>query len=263
MKIGVSTIVLFCLGLAIAAALDGGWTFLPLGFFIGMAHALDADHLAAVAALTDRYNRKSRAIVRGVVWGIGHTLSLFVICGLVVGFGLTISGRLEAALELSVGLMILALGLRVFFKLCRQKIHIHVHEHDGYRHVHAHSHASDTVRHSQSEHQHFHVSAREHLPVFGVGLLHGAAGSAGLLVLTVATTQSIATAFGYFVIFGIGSLLGMAALSAAASLPLQMVHRGASWMKTATASGIGAFAVWVGGSLTYSSLMILQVAGLP
>lgn len=89
--------------------------------------------------------------------------------------------------------------------------------------------------------------------VFGIGLLHGAAGSAGLLVLTVAAASSIAQALGYFALFGLGSLAGMALLSAVASYPLGLIGRGAGWMQTATGLAIGALALGVGGSLVVHS----------
>ncbi|POF34523.1 hypothetical protein [Roseibium marinum] len=246
----------------LGGGLAGGAGFLSLGFAIGMAHALEADHLAAVATMFDRGRGLLPLMKRGAVWGLGHTLSLFLICGTVLALGLTISGRVEASLELAVGVMIVILGLRVFWKLLRARIHIHVHTHGGLRHTHAHSHALDREAHGQSAHQHGHAPMRSYLPVLGIGLLHGAAGSAGLLVLTVATTESFAEAVSYFALFGVGSLAGMAALSALASVPLRFVDRGASWMKTATAASIGILAIWVGGSLALGSVQALQAAGL-
>ncbi len=237
----------------VAVGLSGSWAFLALGFAIGMAHALDADHLAAVAAMTDREDGPRRLIARGVAWGFGHTLALFVICAVVIAFGLTISGRLEAGLELAVGLMIAGLGLRVLWRLRRDRVHIHAHEHDGHRHIHAHSHKNETRPHAASPHGHAHP-APAHLGTLGVGLVHGAAGSAGLLVLTVAATDSIGQALAYCAVFGIGSLVGMAALSAVASLPLGLLERGAAWMRPVAMAGIGMLAVWVGGTLAVESL---------
>ncbi|MHA6344391.1 hypothetical protein [Roseivivax sp. CAU 1761] len=239
-------------GTGAALGLWGGWAVLWLGFVIGMAHALEADHLAAVAAMTGREDGPRRLILRGMAWGAGHTLALFAICATVIALGLTISGRLEAGLEFAVGLMIAGLGLRMLWRLRRDRVHIHVHEHDGRRHIHAHSHAGETGEHAASPHGHSH-RAPGHLGTVGVGLVHGAAGSAGLLVLTVAATDSLAQAMAYCAIFGLGSLAGMAALSAAASLPLGLLERGASWMRPVAMAGIGVFAVWVGGSLAVES----------
>lgn len=239
---------------AVVAALawaGGAWTFLTLGFVIGMAHALEADHLAAVGAMLNRGEGRRAMMLRGAVWGAGHTLALFAICSMVLALGLTITGRAEAMLELAVGAMIAGLGLRVLWKLRREHVHIHVHEHDGVRHFHAHSHACETGAHRVSAHAHRHAAT------LGVGLVHGAAGSAGLLVLTVAATDSLAQALAYFAVFGIGSLAGMAALTTAASVPLAMLERGATWMKTATALAIGGLAIWIGGALALSSALAL------
>ena len=92
--------------------------FLALGFVIGLAHALDADHVTAVAAMMNRGDGRRGIIARGAAWGLGHTLALFLICSTVLLLGLTISARVGAALELAVGAMIVALGLKVFWTIC-------------------------------------------------------------------------------------------------------------------------------------------------
>lgn len=232
------------------------WAFLSLGFVIGTAHALEADHLTAVATMIDRKEGRRGLILRGAVWGLGHTLALFVICSAVVILGLAVSPRVEAGLELLVGLMIAGLGLRVFWKLRRERIHIHVHSHGGTRHLHAHSHKGETGPHGAAPHDHRHAAT------LGIGLVHGAAGSAGLLVLSVAATDSLAQAMGYFAVFGLGSLVGMASLTAVASVPLGLVGRGGDRARHAMALCIGGLALWVGGSLAVESLGVaLGTAG--
>ena len=231
------------------------WAFLSLGFVIGMAHALEADHLAAVAAMSSRKTGRRALMARGAIWGLGHTLSLFVICSVVVLLGLTISGRVEARLEMIVGVMIVLLGLRLLWKMRRERIHLHVHSHGEEQHLHLHSHAKDRVVHRESVHDHAH--RREKFLTFGIGLLHGAAGSAGLLVLTLSTTGSIGQALLYFLVFGGGSLAGMAALTTIASFPLAAIERSAGWMKTTTGFAISALAIWVGGSLMIDSFAAL------
>jgi len=233
--------------------LADAWAFGSLGFVLGISHALEADHLAAVSAMLNGKGSRRSLMARGAVWGLGHTVSLFVVCAVVVLFGLGISGRIEAGLELAVGLMIVFLGARVLWRLRRERMHVHVHAHHGQQHIHLHSHAADTVAHKASAHDHRHP-ARAHLGVLGVGMMHGAAGSAGLLVLTVAATDNAAQALGYVAVFGAGSILGMTALTAVASYPLHVIERGAVWMKTATALGIGGLALWIGGALAVESL---------
>lgn len=228
------------------------WPFLLLGFAVGLAHALDADHVAAVGAMVGQGGRRIEIVARGAAWGVGHTLALFAICSTVLLLGLTISDRLGAALEFTVGLMIVALGLKVFWTLWRERIHIHVHEHDGVRHLHAHSHKGEGA-HSASAHAHRH-EVRALLPTIGVGLIHGAAGSAGLLVLIVASAESTGQALLAFAVFGLGSLLGMTLLTAVASYPLAWINRGAVWMRTSLAVAIGCLAVFVGAGVAFESL---------
>jgi len=263
---GLAALLLVCTA-GPAMAFDSGFgagntlTFLSLGFAVGFAHALDADHVAAVAAMMKDSDNRRGAMARGAAWGLGHTLSLFVICSVVLLLGVSISGAVEAALELAVGILIAILGLRVIFKLQSEGIHIHAHEHDGSRHIHAHSHAGDPDRHEMATHEHQHVT-RALLPTLGIGLVHGAAGSAGLLVLIVATAGSTAEAMTAFVVFGAGSLIGMTLLTAAASYPLGYIHRGAAWMRRTLALTIGGLALLVGGSVIMDSLNGLGIAGL-
>ncbi len=216
------------------------WAFLSLGFVIGMAHAIEADHLAAIAAMSPGKTGRRALIARGAIWGLGHTLALFLICSVVAIMGLGISGRIEARLEMIVGIMIAFLGGRLLWKMRRGRIHLPLH-----------SHVTDTALHRDSAQGHTH--RREQCMTFGIGLLHGAAGSAGLLVLTVATTNSITQAILYFVVFGIGSMAGMAALTTVASFPLAALERSAEWMKTSISFAISALAIWVGGSLMFDS----------
>ncbi len=233
--------------------------FLPIGFLVGMSHALEADHLAAVATMLQRKDGRRSMILRGAVWGLGHTVALFAICSAVVLLGLTISGTVGATLEFAVGLMIVALGAQVLWRLRREKIHFHVHEHDGVRHFHAHSHAQDRMPHSESLHRHAHETFRTHRKALFIGMMHGAAGSAGLLVLMVAATENAAQALASFLAFGIGSIIGMAALSAIASYPLIVAQRGTIWMRKTTTAAIGCGALWVGAALMLESLAALRI----
>lgn len=221
--------------------------FLFLGFLIGMQHALEADHLAAVGAMAARRGGSRRSLVlRGAVWGLGHTITLFAICSAVILLGLTLTDRVAATMEFAVGVMLVVLGLDVLRRLWKERIHFHVHRHDdGKPHVHAHSHAGETVAHAASDHRHRH---REGLPLraLAVGLVHGAAGSAGLLALAVAATGEPAVALAYVALFGVGSILGMALLSLVASWPLIAVERHAKLAHRAIGLGAGGLAIVLG-----------------
>jgi sulfite exporter TauE/SafE len=144
----------------------------------------------------------------------------------------------------------------VLLTMKRRKIHFHVHDHGGERHIHAHSHATDHRPHRQSAHDHAH-RAGDPLRALAVGLVHGAAGSGGLLVLAVAAAQSAATALAYVAVFGLGSILGMAALSFVVSFPLTALQRSAAWLDTATMIAIGCLALVIGGELIVESVRAL------
>ncbi|KMK65013.1 sulfite exporter TauE/SafE family protein [Puniceibacterium sp. IMCC21224] len=229
----------------------GGASFFSLGVLLGLAHALDGDHLAAVAAMINRREPRRAMAARGALWGLGHTLALMVICTSVVLLGLTISGQLEAALEFTVGVMIVGLGLRVLWKLRSERIHLHVHNHGQAQHVHLHSHAGDPQNHAEARHAHKH--RRGGMATLGIGLVHGAAGSASLVVLAVATADSTGEAIGYFAAFGLGTMLGMTALTTLASWPLERLQRSAAWMQGVTTVAIGTLAVTIGSALAYES----------
>ena len=229
------------------------YTLLLLGGLVGMQHALEADHLAAVAAMsTGRASRKA-LVLRGSVWGLGHTVTLLSICAVLLVFGETISPRTEAVLELFVGLMLVLLGANVLRAFWTQRPHFHVHEHeDGVRHVHVHSHAHDEGEHSRSTHHHGHGDLGLGRAL-AVGMVHGAAGSAGLLVLA-AAADSLLNAVGFVAAFGLGSIIGMAALSFVASYPLRFLERCASWYGIAASAAIGGIAVIIGTRLFAESL---------
>ena len=228
------------------------WSVLVFGMLVGMQHALEADHLAAVAAISANKSSPRQLIMRGAYWGLGHTVALFAICGAAILLGLAITERVEATLEFCVGVMIVLLGMHVLFTLTRRRIHFHVHQHGGERHIHAHAHAGEPASHEVSPHAHIHPGGG-FIKALAVGLVHGAAGSGALLVLVVAVSQSTAWALLYVLSFGFGSILGMAALSFVASYPLRLLEKGAGWLDRAVMAAIGGFAVLIGGGLVIES----------
>ena len=221
--------------------------FLALGFLIGMQHALEADHLAAVGTMAaGGTTSKRRLALSGAVWGLGHTITLFAICAAAILMGLSLTERLAAALEFGVGVMLVLLGLDVVRRLRAQRVHFHVHVHDGgRRHFHAHSHAGASAAHEDDPHDHRHPQGFP-LRALLIGLVHGAAGSAGLLALAIAATQDAWIAVGYVLVFGLGSILGMAALSFAAAWPLGAAQRHAKWLHTGLSLGAAALAIVLG-----------------
>ena len=227
------------------------YSLLLLGGLIGMQHAFEADHLAAVAALTERRSTRRALVLRGSIWGLGHTITLLTICGALLLLGEAIAPRTEAMLEFAVGIMIVLLGLNVLLRVWRRRPHFHIHRHDeGEEHMHVHVHAG-AVPHAESRHAHEHRSLGLGRAL-AVGMVHGAAGSAGLLILA-AAASSIPQAVGYVLTFGVGSIAGMAVLTFVVSFPLRWMERCANWVTTTAFVTIGCAAIFVGGALALES----------
>jgi ABC-type nickel/cobalt efflux system permease component RcnA len=220
-------------------------SLLLLGLLLGLRHALEADHLAAVASLATRSRSPRSTVLQGVAWGLGHTLTLLAVGALCLLLRVSIPERLAGALEGAVGVMLLLLGADVLWRLRRGRVHIHPHRHtDGTLHLHVHSHAPEEA-HDPHLHEHAHGLSRRALLV---GLVHGLAGSAALLLVTVSTISSFWLGVAYIAVFGIGSICGMAALSAIISLPLLGSSRFAGWSKALeTVVGVSTIliGVWV------------------
>jgi hypothetical protein len=204
---------------------------LGLGLLLGMQHATDADHLAAVATLATRERSLPRALRLGAAWGVGHTLTLLAVAGAVAGLGWVITDEAARRFEQGVGLLLVVLGLRLAWRLRAQRIHFHGHAHRGRPpHFHGHSHeqshasaqAPARLPHAQDPHRHGH-----RLPVGGlvVGMVHGLAGSAALALLAGTTLPTPGMQLAYIALFGAGSLLGMALLTGALAVTLRATAR--------------------------------------
>jgi sulfite exporter TauE/SafE len=185
---------------------------------LGLKHAVEADHLAAVSTIvSERKSLWSSSLVGGL-WGLGHTLSLLVAGVVVILFHVKIGERTEQALEFMVGLMLVVLGANALRKLARGgHLHLHVHRHGGREHIHPHIHdgAPEPNRHT---HHGLRLSPR---PLF-VGMVHGLAGSATLTLLVLSTISSPVVGLLYLGIFGVGSAGGMMLMSALFGLPVYL-----------------------------------------
>lgn len=218
-----------------------------LGFMLGLQHALEADHVAAVASLASRHTSLRRIVRHGWVWGVGHMLTLTAFAGVVLLSGETVGPRFAIWLELVVGLMLVALGLSVLYRLYHDRVHFHLHRHyDGKNHLHAHSHAVETVPHAQSPHDHTH-DTRFPLRSLFIGMMHGVAGSAALVLLAAGSLASPVEGLAYVVVFGVGSVFGMALFSAAIAVPLTASARLLTWTNRGlqTAIGLGSSVIGV------------------
>ncbi|MEW8280621.1 MAG: urease accessory protein [Candidatus Thiodiazotropha sp.] len=234
---------------------------LAFGFFIGMSHALEPDHVAAVGAMTLKKGVSWKSLFNsGLHWGGGHTLMLLCICGVVIVMDLSLTGSVAAILEAGVGVMLIVMGINLLYRFRRQNLHLHVHAHDdGKRHAHFHGHATGDrgkIPHGKALHEHRHQPLR----LLFVGLIHGAAGSASLLTLTVAITHSVTEALVYVAVFGFGSMLGMGLLTAAAAWPLALIERrwAGAFKFVSVCSGL--VAVALGFSVLYGTLGVLGLS---
>jgi hypothetical protein len=217
---------------------------LGLGFLLGMQHALEADHIAAVSSIAVRRSDVVDIVKHGLTWGIGHTLTLFAIAGAALVLGRAVPETFARPIESAVGVMLVGLGAHVLWRLWRDRVHFHKHRHgDGTVHVHAHSHARETTPHTGALHAHEHGFRWRTLLV---GLMHGMAGSAALLVLTVSQASSVAIGLGYVALFGLGSMIGMGALSTVIAVPIALSARWLTLANNGLQAAIGAITVTIG-----------------
>lgn len=193
---------------------------LGLGFFLGLKHATEADHLAAVTTIVSGRKSIWNSALVGGLWGLGHTISLFIAGIFVLLLNFQISERAERALEFCVGLMLTILGLNVLRKLISGGLlHFHAHEHGGRKHVHPHVH-----EHAEDDQPHTHHGLSLSPRALIIGMVHGLAGSAALMLLVIPTIESRSVGLLYIVIFGVGSIGGMMLMSLLVSLPFRMTE---------------------------------------
>ncbi|MFQ5855022.1 MAG: urease accessory protein UreH [Anaerolineae bacterium] len=197
------------------------WTILGLGFLLGLRHALDADHVVAVSTIVAQTRNLTKAALIGIFWGAGHTATLGLV-GLVVLFGkFSIPESLAQAGELLVGIVLVLLGATTLWRLRRRRLHLHPHRHGALEHVHFHSHARDL------QHDHEHPQRFGWKPLL-VGMTHGLAGSAALMLLVLSTVRSIMGGLLYITVFGVGSIGGMLLVSLVLGLPIVWAARSSS-----------------------------------
>jgi len=191
-----------------------------------MRHATDPDHVIAVSTIVTRQRNIKKSALIGAFWGVGHTLTIFLVGTAIILFGLVLPPRLGLSMELSVGLMLVLLGAMNVAAFVRslpsqtndqaRVVHSHYHSHGDYVHTHPHSH--------EPEH---HTHASDQTPVawldrtlgksglyqplrpLVIGIVHGLAGSAAVALLVLATIRNPYWAMGYLLVFGIGTIAGM------------------------------------------------------
>ena len=216
--------------------------FLFLGFFLGMRHATDADHVVAIATIVSRERSVVGSALIGAAWGVGHTVTVMAVGAAIIVFGVVIPPRLGMSTELAVGIMLVLLGVLTLTGVGRTggaahahpgvpgvrelDVHDHLHAHGDYLHRHLHGHGPGA-----------HGHADEHTPLarldrglgkiafynwlrpFVVGLVHGLAGSAAVALMILSIIRQPVAALGYLLLFGLGTIVGMMLITLMLSAP--------------------------------------------
>ena len=207
---------------------------LAVGGLLGLRHAFEPDHLAAVTTLATRPGQRLWPAARlGLVWGVGHTATVGLVVLVVIALGIQIPPRFWPAAELAVAGLLILLGGVVIWRYARGRWHMHVHSHQqsADSHLHLHSHSEDAGH----AHQHGRVDARRSL---GFGVAHGLAGSGAIAALLVAAVPDTTSRFLYFAAFGGGTIIGMLLVSTVLAAVVRVAaNRGARW---ATGLHVGA-----------------------
>jgi hypothetical protein len=229
------------------------------GFVMGLRHAFEADHLAAMATLATRSQGPRAGLLQGAAWGLGHTLMLLLVGGTCLLLGAAVPDAWATRLEMAVGFMLLGLGIDTLVRMRRARIHAHVHQHgDGQAHWHVHGHQA-AAHEGPAAHAHAHPRPALPARALAVGLLHGLAGSAALFLLTLQTVGSFWPGLAYIALFGLGSILGMAGLSAAIAMPLRAAARRVSRAQGALEAVVGLATIAIGMRVIWTLLAATPV----
>ncbi len=230
-------------------------SILLLGLLLGMQHALEADHVAAVSSLYTGTRSVRRIATHGAVWGLGHSLTLFIFAGAAVFLDLRFGETLAQVLECVVGMMLILLGGQVLFRLWRERLHFHTHHHpNGRTHFHIHSHLGENVDHNPDHHVHAHAN-RLPLRTLVVGMVHGLAGSTALVLLTATTVQGPVIGLLYVGLFSLGAIAGMTALSSLLAVPLAWTAQALTWTHRSLQAVVGVATLVIG------ALFLMEAGG--
>jgi sulfite exporter TauE/SafE len=233
---------------------------LILGFLLGVRHALEADHVAAVASLATRSSSLASTVRVAAAWGVGHSATLVLFGSIFLALDASVSPGAGRVLDSAVGVMLVLLGFDVLRRVRRNRVHVHAHVHDGgIRHFHAHGHeaeaSQDPVRH---EHGHTHGLFRRALLVGG---MHGLAGTAAFTLLSLEALHSLAWSLVYLALFGVGSILGMVLFSMVISLPLRFSARHLTWASNGLEAALGTFTILLGCWIAVQAALFGSVPG--
>ena len=218
-------------------------SFLFLGFFLGMRHATDADHVVAIATIVSRERSLAGSALIGAAWGVGHTITVIAVGAAIIVFGVVIPPRLGLSMEFAVGIMLVLLGVLTLTGMGRAvgasrvhagvadtlalDLHDHLHAHGDYLHRHPHGHGPEGHGHGEG---HTPLARLDRtglgrigfyawLRPFAVGLVHGLAGSAAVALMVLSVIREPVAAIGYLALFGLGTVVGMMLITLILSAP--------------------------------------------
>ena len=207
-------------------------SLIALGFFLGMRHATDPDHVIAVSTIVTRQQTLRGGIVIGVLWGVGHTLTIVLVGGAIILGSVVIPPALGLTMEMTVALMLILLGVANVTGIMRwitatvTPLHVHAHRHGDYAHSHAHGempaahgHAEENTPLARLDRRLGDLGLYQVLRPLVVGVVHGLAGSAAVALLVLATIPEPLWGIAYLVVFGAGTIAGMMLVTAASALP--------------------------------------------
>ena len=225
-------------------------SIVAVGFFLGMRHATDPDHVIAVTTIVSRQRDIRRAALTGLFWGVGHTLTILVVGAAIIFLGLVIPARLGLSMELSVGLMLVVLGLMNLTSFLRAApeasveghdgsaaVHSHPHMHGDYVHSHPHGHGPEVHPHRPDQTPLAYldrmlgrIGLYQHLRPLIVGIVHGLAGSAAVALLVLTAIRNPRWAIAYLLVFGVGTIAGMMLITVALVFPFAYTANDSAWM---------------------------------
>lgn len=241
-------------------------SIVALGFFLGMRHATDPDHVIAVSTIVSRERNIAKAAWVGAVWGVGHTLTIFVVGAALIlldfvgtqqGSGAVqfhLNPRLGLVMDLAVAVMLIVLGIMNLKRFSRwvplvardAVVHSHSHAHGDYVHSHPHSHTPESHPHSLDKTpvarldkmlQHFRSYSLVR-PLI-VGIVHGLSGSAAVALLVVPIIRDPKWSIAYLLVFGVGTIFGMMLITMTIASAFHLVGGGQKFFqRLAFASGV-------------------------
>ncbi|MGH3033857.1 MAG: hypothetical protein ACRDON_04790 [Gaiellaceae bacterium] len=222
----------------VAAFSDGAsvWIVLAVAVLLGLRHATDPDHIAAVTTLVagGRERAARRAGELGLAWGLGHAVTLFAFGLPILVLDSYLPARVQQGAETAIALVIVYLAVRLLTRWRRGAFHVHEHAHGAAEHTHLHE-----------RHDHPHA-ARSRLGAFTIGLVHGMGGSAGVGILVVASVESTALAVASLALLAVFTAVSMTILSTGFGATLVSRPVRASFNAVAPALGLASlgFGVW-------------------